>query len=135
MLLLTRETVTRASRTMLPAYVVLCVAFGAVYVIDPQGRLGRAPSTTFQRDYMPLEAWGGVLLALAVLMLAAMATKRRYLFAYALCCCGLTWFIWGLTLAGSIPRTDNTSYLAPVPPWFFMTCCIASLRSLLAQEA
>lgn len=132
---LDRAHITSASRTMLPAYVVLCLVFGLGYLFDPQGRLGRAPSTTFQRDVMPLEAWGGILLGLAALMLAAIASQRRYLFAYALCCCALTWFIWGLAIAGSIPRTDNTSYLAPGLPWFVATACIASTRSLVTKES
>lgn len=131
---LTRTTITSASRTMLPAYVVLSLTFGVYYVTDPDGRLNRAPSTTFQRDVMPLEVWGAILLAIGVLMLSAIATRRRLLFAYALCCCALTWFIWGAAIAGSIPRTDNTSYLAPALPWFVTVACIASTRSLVRKE-
>ena len=132
---LTRTTVTAASRTMLPAYVVLSALVGVVYIVDPGNRLGRAPSITFQRDVMPLEVWGAVMVGLAALMVAAMLSQRRLLFAYALSCCALTWLIWGAAIARAIFLTDNTSYLAPVLPWFVTVACWASIRSLLAQEA
>lgn len=131
---LDRAHISNASATMLPAYVVLCTVFGLGYVIDPQGRLGVAPSTTFQREVAPLDAWGGILLGLAALMVAALFTRRRLLFAYALCCGVLTWAVWGCVIAASIPITPNTSYLAPVPAWFFAVCCLASTRSLVSRE-
>lgn len=131
---LTRSNITSASRTMLPAYIVVCALFGGYYLLDPGGRLERAPSVTFQRQVMPLEVWGAILLTIAVLMVAALASRRRYLFAYALCCCALTWLIWGGAIAVSIFQTDNTSYLAPVLPWFVTVCCIASTKSLVTKE-
>jgi hypothetical protein len=131
---LTRATVTAASRIMLPAYVVLCLIFGVAYIFDPGNRLEQAPSITFQRAILPLWTWGAIMLTLAALMLGAFRTKSRLTFAYALCCCAITWALWGIAIAVSIFLTPNTSWLAPALPWFVSVCCIASLASLVTRE-
>lgn len=132
---LDRSNITWASGIMLPAYVVLFLAFGAAYVTDPDGRLSRAPSVTFQRDFMPLWCWGAAMIMTAILILVAFRTGNRAACAYALCCAAVTWFLWGCSVAAAIPLTPNTTYLAPVLPWFVSVCCIASTKSLIRQES
>lgn len=132
---LDRAHVTIASRTMLPVYILVELAFGIAYTTDPGNRLNLAPSVEFQRELMPLWLWGLLQLTLALLMAAALAAHHRATFAYALAVGAVTWFLWGASIGASIFLTPNTSYLAPVLPWFVTLACVASMRSLLAREA
>lgn len=133
---LTRSTVTVASRIMLPAYVVLSAAFGLVYTFDPLHRLHSVHALAFQRqvggDSMLL--WGLIFLGLAAAMVVAFSRHNRMLFAFALCCCAVTWFLWGCMYAVSAVIDPQTSLLAPVLSWFVTTCCVASTASLLKRE-
>lgn len=74
------------------------------------------------------------MLTIAGLMAISLVVHHRLVFAYALCCCALTWFIWGVFFAASIFDNPNTSYLAPVLPWFVSIACIASVSSLVRKE-
>lgn len=133
---LTRKTVTAASRIMLPAYVILSAVFGLVYVFDPFGRLDGVHALAFQRRLTggSMVVWGLIFLGLAVLMLVAFTRHSRLLFAFALCCCAFTWFLWGCAYTASVVIDPQTSILAPVLPWFVTACCTASSVSLLKRE-
>lgn len=133
---LTRATVTVASRIMLPAYCLLCAAFGLVYTFDPGHRLNTVPALTFQRQVMggTMLPWGLLFLGLAVLMVLAFTRKSRMTFAFALCCCAVTWLLWGGMYAVSVAQEPRASVLAPVLPLFVVAACIASTASLLKGE-
>lgn len=133
---LTRSTVTAASRIMLPAYVVLTAVYGLIYTIDPGGRMGSVHALVFQRKLMggDMLPWGLVFLGLASLMLLAFSRRNRLMFAFGLCCCAVTWFLWGCMYIASVVIDTETSPLAPVLPWFVCACCIASTVSLLKGE-
>jgi hypothetical protein len=132
---LTRSNVTVASRIMLPTYVVLTTMFGLVYVIDPFGSLGNISALRFQRSVMPMAAWGAILLALSALMVVAFTRQSRMLFAFALACCAMTWFLWGGMYAVSVALAPTEASLnAPILPWFVSVACVASMASLLKGE-
>jgi hypothetical protein len=131
---LTRDTVTVASRTMVPAYSGLCALWGLVFVIDPQDRLAHAPSLELARQWLALPVWGGLWLTLAAVMtLAALLHDRQhYLAALGICC--TSWIAWGGVIEASVFVRPDVSYLAGTLPWFVAVACWASIRSLLAQE-
>lgn len=133
---LTRQTVTAASRIMLPAYAVLSGAFGLVYTFDPLGRLDGVHALAAQRAVMngTMTPWGLLFVGLALLMLLAFRIRNRMMFAFALCCCAVTWFLWGVLYTVSIFIDPETSLLAPGLPLFVVTACIASTVSLLKGE-
>jgi hypothetical protein len=133
---LTRETITVASRVMLPAYTILSAAFGLVYTFDPLDRLGRVHALAAQRAVMggSMLPWGLVFLALTALMVAAIVAKNRLLFAFGLCCCAMTWGMWSVLYAVSAVIDPQTSVLAPAFPAFVVACCVASTMSLLKRE-
>lgn len=133
---LTRETVTAASRIMLPAYVVCSAAFGLVYTFDPLDNLETINALEFPRQVMggTMLPWGLLFLALTLVMVAAFTRSDRMMMAFGLCCCAVTWLIWGCLYAGSIIINPETSMLAPVLPWFVTTACIASTVSLIKRE-
>lgn len=132
---LDRDELTVASRVMLPTYAALCALFGVVFVLDPQGRLSRAPSLDLARDWLPLWAWGALWLGLAAAMEAARRVGSRHAFLLGLGLCMGSWIAWGGVLEGAVFVNDDVSFLAGVLPWFVARACWASLRSLLAKES
>lgn len=135
-MVLTRATVTAASRVMLPTYAALSAVFGLVYTFDPGHRLGGVHALAAQRQVMggTMLPWGAVFFALAGLMLLAFVKQSRMTFAFALCCCAVTWFLWGVLYAVSAVIDQETSFLAPALPLFVTAACIASTVSLLKDE-
>lgn len=132
---LTRQQVTVASRIMLPTYIALNTIVGLVYLLDPLGRLQRVPALAFQREVMPMPAWGCVFLALAAAMLVATRRHSRPGMVFALYSCGIAWLLWGAGYEVSVFRDPNASILGPVLPWTVTIACHASAKSLLHGEA
>lgn len=119
---------------MVPTYIVLCSVTGFFYIFDPNGTLSVAPVYKTQREMLSLWMWGSVMWGLALMMLGAMIIHNRWVFAYALCCCALTWLLWGGAFALSAATTNNVTWLAPSLPVFVVVACIASTASLLSKE-
>lgn len=132
---LTRDTITVASRTMVPAYSALCALWGLVFVIDPQARLARAPSLELARQWLELPVWGGLWLTLAAVMTLASLRQNREHYVAALGICCASWLAWGGVIEAAVFVRTDVSYLAGTLPWFVAVACWASIRSLLAQEA
>lgn len=131
---LDRDHVTSASLIMLPAYVILAVVFGLVYVFDPGGRVDGVHALAAQREVMPLAVWGVMFLCLAGLMCLALATRSRTLFSYALAVAAVSWFTWGCLYLASVFVDPAASVISPFPAWFVATACIASMVSLVRRE-
>jgi hypothetical protein len=129
---LTRDHV--ASRIMVPSYVVLCAAYGIVYVTDPGSRISGIGALSFQQRLMPMPMWGVVMLTVAAVMLTALLAGSRDLFTFALAFCAAVWFLWGCLYAVSVVTDPHVSVLAPVTSWFVACACVASMRSLLTDE-
>lgn len=130
---LDRDHVTIASRVMLPAYVLADLLFGVAFVL-PGSRPLRAPALGPARDVLPLAVWGGIWLAVAVVMAAALLRRSRLMFTFALSTNAVAWFLWGCLLEAAVLSQPAVTYLACVLPWFVAVASIASMQSLLREE-
>jgi hypothetical protein len=129
---LTRDTVTAASRVMLPTYVAFFTVLGVNY-IAARGTADASPPLAFANDVMPLPAWGGMFLGCALLMASALLLRRRLLYRFALRMCALSMLFWAAIIAAASWAGDATPFAAAWPA-FAAAACIASDRSLAAQE-
>lgn len=119
---------------MLPAYVVHASFFGILYVLDPGGRLERAPGLAMARMLLPMWAWGFILLTVAVVMVSAMTSRRRLpevaaLYGY----CSVN-VLWGLIYTGSAFLSPDATFGAGGHQFLIAAACIASARSLQSRE-
>lgn len=129
---LTRETVTVASRVMLPAYVVFFVVVGANYLIA-DGTATSNPALRFVDSVMPLHAWGWLFIGCSLIMAGALATHRRILYRWALRMCALSILFWATVIAWASLSASATPFAAAWPA-FVATACYATDRSLAARE-
>lgn len=130
---LTRETVTAASRVMLPTYVVLFIVIGANYLTTPEPRLLASPALAYASAWMPLNAWGWTFLTVAALMLIALLSGRRGLFRYALLVAMIAMIVWaGVFILAAFRGGASPS--AWIWPAFVAAACLASYRSLSHRE-
>jgi hypothetical protein len=127
---LTRDSVTIASRVMLPTYTAFALFLGIVYVTDPDGRL--AHSTSF--PVLPTAVWGVGFVVVGLLQIAAMIQRDRRLYVLSLAPLLVWCLLWGLALVYSAAR-DGTSFTAPAFPLFVAFACWASMLSLIAGES
>lgn len=131
---LTRDTITIASRLMLPTYCAFFALLGINYVTTPRSIVDASPALAFADAIMPLPAWGGLFLTCSVVMLGALIAHRRILFRLALRICALSMMLWAVIIGGASLSGDATP-LAFIWPAFPAVACIASDRSLAAREA
>lgn len=131
---LTSANVTAASRIMLPTYVVLATYLGLLYIVDPQGRVQRAPGLSLAREMMPMPAWGACFLTIAALMTFALLSRRRRFFMYALYLYAVAAVLWAGIYLGATQLSPDASYGAPAWPLFVAVACHASARSLARGE-
>jgi hypothetical protein len=129
---LSRATITAASRIMLPTYATLFLSLGVNYLVKPP-RLGDSPALTFADQLLPLQVWGAIFLTAGLLMVTALATRRRLLFEYALWLGGLTLAAWAIVFAAAAFRA-HVSATAWEWPAFGVAACYASYRSLSVGE-
>lgn len=129
---LTRDSVTAASRIMLPTYVVFFAALGLNYLIA-DGTASASPALAYIDTLMPLKVWGAVFLCCSALMVVAMLRRGRTLFRFPLRFCALAMIVWaGFIAAASI--TGNATPLSAAWAAFIAVACLASDRSLAARE-
>lgn len=130
---LDRAHVTTASRIMLPTYPAFAGGLGINFLIRGHD-LTRAGVFYDVADTMaPLEVWGLVFLAVAVVQVAALISHRRFVYQSGLALMvGVmsVWAVVGLMAA----MLEVGSYTAPLWPGFVVVACIASFRSLNAGE-
>jgi hypothetical protein len=129
---LTRQTVTVASRVMLPTYVAFFAILGANYLIADD-TAAASPALVFADNVMPLHAWGWLFIGCAGIMLAALFTHRRNLYRWALRSCGLSMLFWSAVIAWASLSGDATPFAAA---WaaFVTTATYATDRSLASRE-
>lgn len=132
---LDRDHVTIASRLMLPTYAAFCGVYGIVFILDPQGRLGRAASLEAARWAMDLWIWGALWLVLAAVMLAALRTHTRDRYLAALYICRASWWAWAVVCEAAVFFNDDVTFLAGSLGVFVGIACTASIRSLRTGEA
>ena len=130
---LTRATMTRASRVMLPTYVFFFAGLGANYTATPAVRLTASPALAYVDGLMPLRAWGGLFLAAAALMVAALVSQKRIVFRFALLLCAWSMVVWAAANLLAAFRSQATP-LGWLWPLFVVAACVASYRSLTVRE-
>lgn len=130
---LTRATVTVASRVMLPTYVALFAILGIAYILAPVGRLLESPALAYASDLIPLPGWGGVFLACAALMSAALCTRSRALYSYALWVGIVALSVWSVVfvLAAVFGSASPSTWVWPA---FAARACYATAKSLTVRE-
>lgn len=131
---LDRANVTRASRIMLPVYVVFFAAIGLNYLLTPHVRLIASPALYATDRVMPLHAWGALFLAAAALMVVALLLRRRPLYMYALLLCAISMGLFTLA-AIAAPFSSQATPGGWVWPGFVVAACFASYRSLDVGES
>lgn len=130
---LTRDNVTAASRVMLPAYVLLFAYLGTNYALLVEGRVAKSPSLSYVDGLMPLPAWGGVFLAVAGILAAALLSRHRDAARYALWLGVVCMGGWALLFAAAAYWNDAPTSTCAWPA-FVATACFASNRSLRRGE-
>lgn len=130
---LTWGTITVASRIMLPTYILMFTIVGLNFLLTNESRLLQSPGLSYANSIMNIKAWGLMFLFTVVLMVVSFFSKSRTLFQYALNISALCMFIWTIVLAASaIEGASSPSGWSW--PAFIMAACIASTRSLSAEE-
>jgi hypothetical protein len=130
---LTRDTVTAASRVMLPAYVVLFAYLGLNYTITGP-RLTDSPSLAYADTLAVLPVWGCMFLATSAVMVVAIMQQERLWFRFALWVGIVCMTLWTGVFAVAV-LLSNASPGAPAWPAFVAVACFATDRSLLKGEA
>ena len=130
---LDRAHVTRASRIMLPTYVVFFGMVGLNYLTTSRDTLLATPALAYVDRVMSLRAWGLLFLAAALLMVAALATRRRLLYRFALRLCALSMLLFtGATVAAAC--FSNATPFGWAYPALVVAACAASDWSLATRE-
>ena len=129
---LQRDTVTAASRIMLPTYVVFFGLLGINYLAADQTAQA-SPPLVYVDDRVPLPAWGAVFLTCAAVMAVSLLLRRRTLYRYALWYCGLAMVVWMVGIAFASKAGEATPF-AWVWAYLAASACFASDRSLGTGE-
>jgi len=131
--MLTRETVTVASRIMLPVYVAFFGILGLNFLISPHSRMVRTPMLQYADNIMSLQVWGMLFLVVSGLMAEALFLHRRGLYQVALLVCAGSMTVWAVVGVFAAIRSEATP-AGSVWPAFVVAACIATYRSLGAWE-
>lgn len=129
---LTRATVTRASRVMLPAHVLFSAWLGAGWMLQGSARTA-VPALSSLRAVWPIESTGIVLFSLGVLAALALLLHQRVLAGVCLSTGALAY----LVLAGFVawPLLHGVgSFSAPAWPLYVATAHFASMLSVVFDE-
>lgn len=128
---LSRDSITASSRVMLPVYAVFSCYLAACYTLGDPDRTA-TPSFDVIREVLPggIRTWGFVMFGLAVIEVAALISRRRLWFVFALCVgfgCYISWAFGFLVAA----LTVESASLSGPGVWLFVALChIATLQSL-----
>lgn len=131
---LTWDTITVASRIMLPIYVGFFAVISWNFLFSDLNVLISSPGLSYANGVMGLRAWGLVFLAVVAFMAIALILKHRGLFRYALILGALCMGLWAGTMIAAI-IFGHASPSAFAWPLFVGAACVSSNRSLLKGEA
>lgn len=130
---LTRDQVTTASRTMLPAYPIFAAGIGINFTIKGAELVQAGVFYEVANTIAPLRVWGVLFLIVAAVHVAALAMRRRWAYQVGLALMVGLLLVWAVVgLVAAIRETG--SYTAALWPGFVACACIASFRSLNVGE-
>jgi hypothetical protein len=131
---LTKDTMTVASRLMLPCYVVTFCWIGLNYLVTAKTRLTESPTLRYADSVVDLRALGLLLTVSGLLMLGALLTRRREPARYTLILAGICFGIL-FTIFAVATIQSEASPSAPAWPFLGLCACTASYRSITRYEA
>lgn len=130
---LNRDTVTVASRIMLPTYATVFGLIGALFLLQQPSRTSTGAFDA-AKDLMPIRVWGIVFLAVAALELAALAVHNRRTYLGGLVIgAGLAVF-WTVVLLTSAVHNPDVSFTSAVWVGGWVACHAATAKSLAERE-
>lgn len=129
---LTPESVTTASRLMLPAYPLLAAIIGINYLLTSDDRLLESPVFRVADNLLPMAAWGAFFLAISAAQVGALLVQRRWAYIVTLSCMTAGMLVWGsiFAVAAVYGEASPSAWAWPV---FTATACWASIRSLTRE--
>ena len=131
---LNRQTVTKASRVTLPAYVLVNIGYGLALATEPTSHLLDVPAYRTLHALFDVHVWGYLFIVAGAVQAAALLVHHRPVYVNTL---GIGLILGGaLTLALFTGAARGTNpWTAPWFPLFYTLGCWASLRSLVANES
>jgi hypothetical protein len=131
-----RDSVTIASKIMIPAYVLLTFGLGFVYLVDPLNNIDQDKPLVIPRTVMggDMEPWGILFLVLSLVMCLTLWRGSRLALCFGLCACAVTFLLWSVLYVASCYTDPLAPATAPMYPAFVATACVASTYSLLRRE-
>lgn len=130
---LTRDTVTAASRIMLPSYPPFFAVIGMGLLLTPTSRLLATPAFNYADQLVSIRWWGAAFLLLAGVFVAALVLKQRRPYQFALTI-AVTWMSLFAVVTAAAALKDMASFSAWAWSAFVARACYASLVSLEVRE-
>lgn len=130
--MLTRANVTSASRVMLPAYPLLCLALAINYSIDAP-RLMSSPALSTAARLLPLPVWGAMFALAGIVLVAGLVQHRRLVYIAGLVIMCAAMLLWTAVLTYATVDS-RASFTAAAWPAFVCAACWATIRSLISRE-
>lgn len=129
---LNRANVTTASRVMLPAYPLLCLALAANYASGAP-RLMSSPALTTADSLLPLPVWASMFALAALVLIGGIVAHHRTVYLVGLIIMCAAMLVW-TTVFAYAAIDGGASYSAAAWPAFVCAACWASIRSLTSRE-
>lgn len=128
-----RREVTAGSRLILPAYPLLAVALGLLFIFQSPSRTSGA-AYDVAKQVLPICWWGVLFLALGLLKAVAWVTGSRAMFMACLTIgAGLCGF-WAVLVAAAAYASDTASYTSALWVLFVTLAHLASIKSLTTDR-
>jgi hypothetical protein len=131
--MLTRDSITKASRMMLPVYPVVAGVQGLSYTFGDPARTN-TPSFDCAKHLLPMRGWGICFLALAVVMVLGYAMRARDVVVFVLFSAVTAYALWSAAFWCALFTVPDASLMGPIWPLFFAWACLVSASSVARRE-
>lgn len=125
---LTKASVTRASRIMLPVHCLFSTGLGLAWLLQDGARTA-VPALSAVRSVWPIWATGAVILCVGLISVAGLLSHKRAIAATSLGMGALTFLILAVLITLPIAH-DGASFSAPLWPLYVAFAHVASMVSL-----
>jgi hypothetical protein len=128
------DSVTSATRIMLPAYVLLFLWIGTAYIATPQEQLKATPALNYADGLADLRVWGALFMVCAGLIVWAIVLEVRGVSRYALLLGVLSMAVFAGTFVWAAVRGEAAPS-AGAWPALTSVALFASYRSITREES